>query len=188
MAQGDSNSSQTHGLWPRSGASESPENAKNTPTYAVFNNQTAQESSNGANIPPAGAKEAPSRPAMPSFKEGVQSIKPGDFFSIHRLPCAREGFLTGIGAATVIGAGRYVVGGKAFKAANWAVGSFMLGSVIQWEVCQAQRRRERAAMARAVEIMDHKQAEQKKADEDARLKREAEEKAREAQKRWYKFW
>lgn len=66
----------------------------------------------------------------------------------------------------------------------------MLGSVIQFEVCQYQREQERAAMARAVEIMDRKQAEKKaKAEEVARLRAEAREKAKQAaQKSWYKFW
>lgn len=66
----------------------------------------------------------------------------------------------------------------------------MLGSVIQFEVCQYQREEEKKAMARVVEVIDRKQAEKKaKADEVARLRSEAREKAREAaQKSWYKFW
>lgn len=75
------------------------------------------------------------------------------------------------------------------KAANWAFGSFLLGSIIQFEVCQAQRYQERAAMARVVEVIDRKQAEKKaQAEEAARLKREAQEKAAAAKKSWYKFW
>lgn len=78
---------------------------------------------------------------------------------------------------------------RAPKAANWAFGAFLLGSVIQWEYCQAQRRKERVAMARAVEIIDRKQAEKKaQAAEAARLRKEAAEKAQQAQKSWYKFW
>lgn len=97
--------------------------------------------------------------------------------------------MTGIGTGAVIGTGRYFVGARASKAANWAFGAFILGSIVQWEYCQVQRRKERAAMARAVEIIDRKQAEKKaRAAEAARLKREAEEKAQQAQKSWYKFW
>lgn len=78
---------------------------------------------------------------------------------------------------------------KAPKAANWAFGAFLLGSIVQWEYCQAQRRKERAAMARVVEVIDRKQAEKKaQAAEAARLKRVSEEKAQQAQKSWYKFW
>lgn len=76
------------------------------------------------------------------------------------------------------------------KATNWAAASFMLGSVIQFEVCRYQREEERKSMARVVEVMDRKQAEKKaKADEAARLREEAREKAKQAaQKSWYKFW
>ncbi|KAI0599743.1 hypothetical protein F4775DRAFT_107875 [Biscogniauxia sp. FL1348] len=125
----------------------------------------------------------------PTFTEGIQSIKSDDFLAVHKMPCAREGFLTGIGAGAVIGAGRFVLGARIPKAANWAFGSFLLGSIIQWEYCQAQRMKERAAMARVVEVIDRKQAEKKaKMAEALRIKEEAEEKARQANKRWYKFW
>jgi cytochrome c oxidase assembly protein subunit 20 len=44
-------------------------------------------------------------------------------------------------------------------------------------------------MARAVEIIDRKQAEKKaQAAEAARLRQEAAEKAQQAQKSWYRFW
>ncbi|KAI1489937.1 hypothetical protein F5X96DRAFT_582211 [Biscogniauxia mediterranea] len=127
--------------------------------------------------------------ARPTFTEGIQSIKSDDFLAVHKMPCAREGFLTGIGAGAVIGAGRFVLGAGIPKAANWAFGSFLLGSIIQWEYCQAQRMKERAAMARVVEVIDRKQAEKKaKMAEALRIKEEEEEKARQANKRWYKFW
>jgi cytochrome c oxidase assembly protein subunit 20 len=76
------------------------------------------------------------------------------------------------------------------KAANWAAASFMLGSVIQFEVCQYQREEERKAMARAVEIIDRKKTEKMaRAEEVARLRTEVREKAKQAeQKSWYKFW
>jgi cytochrome c oxidase assembly protein subunit 20 len=66
----------------------------------------------------------------------------------------------------------------------------MAGSIIQFEVCRYQRDEERKAMARVVEVMDRKQAEKAaKAEEVARLRAEAREKAKQAeQKSWYKFW
>lgn len=66
----------------------------------------------------------------------------------------------------------------------------MLGSVIQFEVCQYQKDEEKKAMARVVEVIDRKQAEKKaKAEEAARLRAEAREKRKQAaQKSWYKFW
>ncbi|KAJ1325888.1 cytochrome c oxidase assembly protein subunit 20 [Microdochium nivale] len=128
----------------------------------------------------------------PSFTEGVQSIKSDDFFRIHKIPCARSGFMTGIAAGAVVGMGRFVFGARIGRATNWAFGSFMLGSIVQWEVCQYQVRQEKVGMARVIEVMDRKQAEKKAQAQEAvaRRRREAEEKAKEeeARKRWYKFW
>ena len=48
------------------------------------------------------------------------------------------------------------------------------------------RRKEKAAIARVVEVMDRKKAEKMKlAEEAARKRKEAKE---EAARRWYKFW
>ncbi|KAI1333308.1 hypothetical protein F5Y16DRAFT_9557 [Xylariaceae sp. FL0255] len=132
------------------------------------------------------------KPSRPTFLEGIQSIRFDDFWKILQIPCAREGFLTGIGSGVAIGAVRYLVGGRATRAANWAAGSFIIGGIVHWEYCQAQRRRERATMARAVQVMEQKKAEQRaqalQAANAARIKREEEEKALQAQKKWYKFW
>lgn len=77
--------------------------------------------------------------------------------------------------------------GRIPKAANWAFGAFFISSIVQWEYCRAQRAREYAAMARAIEIMDKKAAEKA-----AKMKEEAEklklEQERAAKKSWYKFW
>ncbi|KAI0551537.1 hypothetical protein F4679DRAFT_130234 [Xylaria curta] len=190
MAQDDETPPKLRG--PPPGATEPPEHVKQPQIYEVFNSSTTPERSHiaaGATSP-AGTEGQQGRPSRPTFKDGVQSIKSDDFFRVHQIPCAREGFMTGIGAGAAVGVGRYIVGARAPKAANWAFGAFILGSVIQWEYCQAQRRKERAAMARVVEVIDRKQAEKDaRAAEAARLRREASEKARqEAEKRLYKFW
>ncbi|KAI0471420.1 hypothetical protein F4859DRAFT_515636 [Xylaria cf. heliscus] len=178
---------------PPPGATEPPDHVKQPQIYEIFNSSTTPERSHiteDAASTAASTEGQQGRPSRPTFKDGVQSIKSEDFLKLHQIPCAREGLLTGIGAGTVIGAGRYLVGANTPKAANWAFGGFVLGSLIQWEYCQAQRRKERAAMARVVEVIDRKKAEKKaQAEEAARLRREAEEKARqEAEKRWYKIW
>ncbi|TRX95726.1 hypothetical protein FHL15_003280 [Xylaria flabelliformis] len=190
MAQDDETPPKLRG--PPPGATEPPEHVKQPQIYEVFNSSTTPERSHiaaGA-ASPADTEGQQGRPSRPTFKDGMQSIKSDDFFRVHQIPCAREGFMTGIGAGAAVGVGRYFVGARASKAANWAFGAFLLGSVIQWEYCQAQRRKERAAMARVVEVIDRKQAEKNaQAAETARLRREAEERARqEAEKRWYKFW
>ncbi|KAI5863662.1 hypothetical protein GGS23DRAFT_596168 [Durotheca rogersii] len=150
--------------------------------------------------PGQGAPAAPGQPP-PTIRDGIQSIKRDDFFGVHRIPCARQAFMTGIVAGTVAGFGRYLVGAPANrrprgataripKAANWAFGTFFVASIGQWEYCRAQRASELVAMARVVEVIDRKQAEKKA--ETARLQQEAAEKLeREAaakRKSWYKFW
>jgi cytochrome c oxidase assembly protein subunit 20 len=216
MAQDDNTPPKLRG--PPPGATEPPDHVKQPQIYEVFHGATTPERSEladpiGADAA-AGTEGQPSKPKRPTLKDGVQSIKSDDFLRIHQIPCAREGFMTGMGAGTAVGMGRYFVGGmfickeiwpyydgvywadisssdaaNAPKAANWAFGAFLLGSVIQWEYCQVQRRKERAAMARVVEVIDRKQAEKKaQAEEAARLRREAIDKARQAQKSWYKFW
>lgn len=83
-----------------------------------------------------------------------------------------------------------ILSGRIPKALNWGVGGFLISSLVGWEYCQAVRRKEKAAMARVVEVMDRKKAEKmKQAEEAARRRKAAAEKAKdEAAKRWYKFW
>ncbi|RYP45822.1 hypothetical protein DL768_007875 [Monosporascus sp. mg162] len=180
---------------PPPGATEPPPNhVKKPQVYETFHGSSRedQEGLPTSARQPDDVNKGPSS-ARPTLKEGLQSIKADDFLNVHRIPCARQGFLTGIGTGAVVGMGRYVFGARIPKAANWAFGAFLLGSVIQFEVCQARRYQERAAMARVVEVIDRKQAEKKAAAEEAvRLRREAaEKKAAEeaaAKKSWYKFW
>ncbi|KAI1748683.1 hypothetical protein F4782DRAFT_534123 [Xylaria castorea] len=190
MAQDDEAPPRLRG--PPPGATEPPDHVKQPQIYEVFNSSTTPERSHiaASAAPPAGAEGQQGRPHRATFKQGMQTITSGDFFRVHQIPCAREGFMTGIGAGVAVGAGRYIVGARAPRAANWAFGAFILGSVIQWEYCQAQKRKQRAAMARVVEVMDRKQAEKSaRAAEAARLRQEGEEKAhQEDEKRWNKFW
>ncbi|KAI5921950.1 hypothetical protein F4810DRAFT_309255 [Camillea tinctor] len=176
---------------PPPGATSPPSHVQKPQIYEVFHSPKPADDAkpHGDNGEAQGGQQQPGPHTRPTFTEGIQSIKSDDFLAVHKMPCAREGFLTGIGAGAVIGAGRFVLGAGIPKAANWAFGSFLLGSIIQWEYCQAQRMKERAAMARVVEVIDKKQAEKKaKIEQAMRLREEAEEKARQANKRWYKFW
>lgn len=43
--------------------------------------------------------------------EAVRTIKPRDFLELHKTPCAREGWLTGIGMGAAAGALRFILGG-----------------------------------------------------------------------------
>ncbi|KAI0165456.1 hypothetical protein GGR52DRAFT_558773 [Hypoxylon sp. FL1284] len=184
MAQDDDRPPRLRG--PPPGATEPPDHVKEPQVYEIFPGSTPEDQAKAA-------AEGQKSPSLPSMKEGFQSIKSDDFFNVHKIPCARQGFLTGIGAGAALGMGRYVVGGRAVKSANWAFWSFVAGSIVQWEYCRAQRANERAAVARIVEVMDKKQAEKKaQAEEAARLKKEqAEEKLRQeaaSRRSWFRFW
>jgi len=211
-AQGDSEPPRVRG--PPPGATAPPEHITNgkPQIYEIFNAGRSEErrfpsgaidpstnttATSAAGPTSAGAQGGQPRQHQqqtqrPTFTEGVQSIKSDDFLKIHRIPCARSGFMTGIAAGAVVGMGRFVFGARIGKATNWAFGSFLLGSIAQWEYCQYQVRQEKAGMARVIEVMDRKQAEKKAQAQEAaaRRRQQAEEKAKEelAKKRWYKFW
>lgn len=77
------------------------------------------------------------------------------------------------------------------KAANWAVGSGALISIVAYEYCQYQRRVERANMKRVVEVVTKKQAEEKRRADEKKLLQQQEQEAaapKAAQKSWYKIW
>ncbi|KAI1851331.1 hypothetical protein JX265_000435 [Neoarthrinium moseri] len=173
---------------PPPGATAPPEHVDKPQVYEIFHGSKPEDRDGSLASAPT-SPEAPNN-KRPTIADGLKTIKSDDWLKVHQIPCARQGFLTGIGAGALIGAGRYLFGARVPKAANWAAGGFLLGSIIQWEFCQYSRTQERVAMARAVEIIDRKQAEKKaKAEEAARRRAEANEKAKEAaQKSWYKFW
>ncbi|KAI1371244.1 hypothetical protein F4677DRAFT_436337 [Hypoxylon crocopeplum] len=183
MAQDDNEPPRVRG--PPPGATAPPDHVKKPQIYEIFPGSKFDGQADGK-------AEGQKSPSQPSIKDGFQSIKSDDFLSVHKIPCARQGLMTGIGAGAAVGMGRYFIGGQVPKAANWAFGAFFLGSIIQWEYCRAQRANERAAVARIVEVIDRKQAEKKtQAEEAARLKQEAKEKAKQevsSKKSWYQFW
>lgn len=77
------------------------------------------------------------------------------------------------------------------KSANWAVGSGVAISILAYEYCQYQRRVERANMKRVVEVVNKKQADLKRQEEEKKLQSTTEKAApadKTASKAWYKFW
>ncbi|KAJ9156742.1 hypothetical protein NKR19_g4216 [Coniochaeta hoffmannii] len=130
----------------------------------------------------------------PTIAAAWASVKAGDFLSVHQAPCSRDGFLTGIGSGAAVGALRFVLGSGVPKAANWAVGAGVLGAVLQYEYCQASRRREREKMKRVVEVYDRKQGEMRRLEEERRRARQQEKEKEEEEerirqsKRWWKVW
>ncbi|KAF7555744.1 hypothetical protein G7046_g6486 [Stylonectria norvegica] len=127
--------------------------------------------------------------SRPTVSEAVSMIKKDDFVNLPNTPCARQGLLTGIASGAGVGGLRFVLGGNATKAANWAVGFFVLGSVASFEYCQFLRRSERIQMKRHIEVVTENRKEQTKKLAEARKEKqrlELERKARE--KPWYKVW
>ncbi|KAK3952335.1 hypothetical protein QBC32DRAFT_398003 [Pseudoneurospora amorphoporcata] len=134
------------------------------------------------------------------ISDAISSIKPQDFLSVHETPCARQGFMTGIGSGASIGVLRWIMGLPIPKAANWGVGCGILGAMAQYEYCQWQRRKEKEKMQRVVAVYTKKQAESRA--KEAKERREKAERGEvtqevpgkgkgegEAQKKsWYKFW
>lgn len=127
--------------------------------------------------------------ARPTITEAVSMIKKDDFANIANTPCARQGFVTGIASGAGLGGLKFVIQGNATKAANWAVGFFVLGSMASYEYCQYLRRVERRQMKRQIEVVTENRREQAKKLMEARKEHqrlEAERKA--AERPWYKFW
>ena len=126
----------------------------------------------------------------PTVTEALASIKPSDFLTIHQKPCARPGLLTGIGAGAVVGILRFIIGAPVPKAANWAVGTAVVGAIGQYEYCQYQRRQEKEKVKRVVQVYaerarkEKEERERKEREERERREREEREKA----KKWWRFW
>lgn len=79
--------------------------------------------------------------------------------------------------------------GNAIKAANWAVGMFVLGSMASYEYCQYLRRGERIQMKRHIEVVTENKREQaRKLAEEKREQARIERERIAVQRPWYKFW
>ncbi|PNY28863.1 Cytochrome c oxidase protein 20, mitochondrial [Tolypocladium capitatum] len=138
--------------------------------------------------------------ARPTIADAVSMIKKEDFANVASTPCARQGFLAGIASGAGLGGLKFVLqgapirtslnrSGNATKAANWAVGIFVLGSMASYEYCQYQRRSERLQMKRHIEVVSEKRREQaRKAAEDKREQPRLEQGRQAAQKPWYRPW
>ena len=102
---------------PPPGATEPPAHVKKPQVYEIFHgvsdNHQQQTGPDGHPQTTSTTTTAPNA-SPPTIKDGFRSIKADDFLNVHRIPCARQGFLTGIGAGAVMGMGRYIFGGELF--------------------------------------------------------------------------
>lgn len=103
--------------------------------------------------------------------------KLSDFQELHKRPCVRDAFLTGITGGAVIGGIRGIFGGlyhrtycqhssdtttaAVWSACSWAVGTFCAASAVTHQYCLYKRQAEKEGMMRAVEILQKKDLEKK---------------------------
>ncbi|KAJ2978772.1 hypothetical protein NQ176_g3634 [Zarea fungicola] len=132
---------------------------------------------------------APTTNTEPTISAAFASIKKEDFANVANMPCARNGFMTGIVTGVATGALKLFTRGNWSKAANWAVGMFVVGSTASYEYCQFQRRKEKRNMRRAVEIhAENQKVQEKRLARQKEQEKKMEEQRKAAEKRWYKFW
>ncbi|KAL8991335.1 MAG: hypothetical protein Q9177_000208 [Variospora cf. flavescens] len=158
-----------------SAPSDSPASAGKT--YDSFNYLATSE--NISSLPGAHqGKVSKQQPTNAGLFDALRSIQLGDFGEVHKKPCTREGFLTGIAAGFGIGGIRAILGAPIFTACSWAVGAFVFGSFAMHEYCQQKRRMEKAGIQRINAALDEKKVElERKREEIRKARRKAKEEA-----------
>ncbi|KAL9600997.1 MAG: hypothetical protein Q9219_002819 [cf. Caloplaca sp. 3 TL-2023] len=145
-------------------------------SYDTFNYPATSENVNS--LPGANGNNSQGQPTGTGLTEALKSIKLADFKEVHKKPCTRESFLTGIGAGFGVGGIRAVLGAPIFTACSWAVGAFTFGSFAMHEYCQQQRRQEKAGIQRINAALDEKKIEiERKMEEKRKERRKAKEEA-----------
>ncbi|QIX00579.1 hypothetical protein AMS68_006096 [Peltaster fructicola] len=96
-----------------------------------------------------------------TLQGAIGTIKAEEFWDIAKKPCVRDAFMTGIGVGFGAGGLRAILGARVWLACNWAVGSFIAGSMVQYQYCQYRRHAEKEGMLRAVEVINRKEIERK---------------------------
>ncbi|KAL8942460.1 MAG: hypothetical protein Q9216_001660 [Gyalolechia sp. 2 TL-2023] len=139
-------------------------------TYDTFDYPATADNKN--TLPGSKGQHTYGPPTSAGLTDALKSIKMDDFKEVHKKPCTREGFLTGIGAGFGIGGIRAILGGI------WAVGAFAFGSFAMHEYCQQKRAREKAGIQRINAALDEKKIElEKKREEKRKARRMAKEEA-----------
>ena len=77
----------------------------------------SNKSRESADYAPSQSKEkmGPCSKEKPTLVDGLKSIHPSDFTQVHKTPCARESFLTGMGAGFAVGGVRLIFRGKSYN-------------------------------------------------------------------------
>jgi len=83
------------------------------------------------------------KPSWSAYGEALKTIKPvEDLKNVGNIPCGRDSLLYGIGGGVGIGCLRFLGSSNPRIAGNWAVGSFMVIALYQWETCRRTRKRQ----------------------------------------------
>ncbi|KAL8951882.1 MAG: hypothetical protein Q9222_002157 [Ikaeria aurantiellina] len=145
-------------------------------TYDTFSYPATRENANS--LPGANNTSAGGKPTQAGIVDALKMIRLSDFKEVHKKPCTREGFLTGIGAAFGVGGIRAILGAPVFTACSWAVGAFAFGSFAMHEFCQRKRKLEKAGIERVNAALSQKRInEEKKREEVRKTRRKAKQEA-----------
>ncbi|KAI8100111.1 uncharacterized protein BX664DRAFT_355455 [Halteromyces radiatus] len=79
-------------------------------------------------------------PDKSDYVEALKTVKLEEFKDIGKIPCARTSLLYGMGAAFGLGGIRFLIKRSVPTSANWAVASFCGVSVVNFELCQMDRK------------------------------------------------
>ncbi|ORX37741.1 hypothetical protein BD324DRAFT_623102 [Kockovaella imperatae] len=94
-------------------------------------------------VSPAPAGGSRSGSSWSEVGQALKTIRPvEDLKNVGSIPCGRDSLLYGIGGGVGIGCLRYLSSSNPRVAGNWAVGSFMLIAIYQWEACRGERKRQ----------------------------------------------
>lgn len=95
---------------PPPGETAPPEHVNKPQVYEIFHGSKPEDRDGTLSNTPTEEGQAPYKRA--TISDGFKTIKSEDFLKVHQIPCARQGWMTGIGAGFVVGMGRYLVGGE----------------------------------------------------------------------------
>ncbi|KAL8697740.1 MAG: hypothetical protein Q9224_002163 [Gallowayella concinna] len=145
-------------------------------SFETFNYSATSENKNS--LPGANANVLAEKHTEPAIVDALKTIKLEDFKEVHKKPCTREGFLTGIGAAFATGGVQAILGAPIFTACSWAVGAFAFGSFAMHEYCQRKRKIEKEGMQRVnAALLEKKIKDERNREETRKARRKAKEEA-----------
>ena len=100
-----------------------------------------------------GKGEAPAPREM--MRAAVSNLTWSDFSfaKLSEVPCFRDAGLVGFSAMFIMGSVTLLYHKNPLKAANWATGGLLLGSVVGWEQCRLKRKRSMEMSQAAMQAM-----------------------------------